>query len=271
MNFKVGQEVIVKRNLGRARGHLSNSEYYHGGDLNDVPLGAKAIIYAINGPDSLTLKFENGEYGNSGIWAVHPGELIGNEKLDQARKEYQEKLDALLSGDAPVIEADIIFDARLDDILLDDAPIVEKNNGNSKGLMGRIKRFFDYKHNHIQIGRPFDPKFNVREEFAVWMREEFPDLDLYTGQRGAYKELETRREEVYKAAVLACEHGIETTGACVQATFSIILDHLKDTDYHFNIKIYELVDFIEKVSANLDTKEERHYGTRLDRRRLRDR
>ena len=60
--------------------------------------------------------------------------------------------------------------------------------------------------------KPFEPKFNVREEFSVWIRDQFPELKKYASRKkGSYVKLERRKKEVYAAAVLACNHGIKTT------------------------------------------------------------
>jgi len=65
--------------------------------------------------------------------------------------------------------------------------------------------------------KDFRPQFNVREEFVLWIREEFPDLENYTNGRRVYHELEERKEEVYQAALGAVNHGMESTGACAKA------------------------------------------------------
>ena len=65
-----------------------------------------------------------------------------------------------------------------------------------------------------QSKKPFKPKFNVREEFALWVREQFPDLPKYAKKKGIYHELEERRQEVYEAALGAVNHGVTSTTAC---------------------------------------------------------
>ena len=62
----------------------------------------------------------------------------------------------------------------------------------------------------------FNPKFNVREEFTLWVREQFPELKEHTDQNLAYEEVETRREEIYQAALGAVNHGVASTEACAK-------------------------------------------------------
>jgi len=63
----------------------------------------------------------------------------------------------------------------------------------------------------------FNPKFNVREEFTLWVREQFPELKEHTDQNLAYEEVETRREEIYQAALGAVNHGVASTEACAKS------------------------------------------------------
>jgi hypothetical protein len=63
----------------------------------------------------------------------------------------------------------------------------------------------------------FKPQINVREEFALWVRKQFPELQLYSKKRRVYQELETRKDEVYEAALGAVNHGVLSTEACATA------------------------------------------------------
>jgi len=73
----------------------------------------------------------------------------------------------------------------------------------------------------ISGNKKFEPKFNVREEFALWVREQFPELRKYARGRGnVYKELEERREEVYEAALGAVNHGVVSTETCASSRLS---------------------------------------------------
>lgn len=68
-----------------------------------------------------------------------------------------------------------------------------------------------------EFRKEFKPKFNVREEFALWIREQFPRLQDYAKKKEEYKLLESRREEVYQAALGAVNHGVNSTEVCAMA------------------------------------------------------
>ena len=275
VEFKVGQEVVVRRNLGVNSGQ-GGGRYYYGGDLKEVPLGTKAIIDMVK-KDNIHLRFENTKYGSNGWWYAHPQELYSTEDQTRDEREQQAKVDSLL-------ESVVLDETSTDEILL-----AETQTRNARkvsfvgGLVNRIKDLFGYYPSQLQkldtlldktlaaeTGIPrrskFDPKFNVREEFAVWVREQFPDLSNYAQKGRVYQDLEDRRQEVYDAAKLACDHGLETTEACVKSEFAYLRATLKDTRHHdISYPIYQLVKFIEHVSANLRDKGTRHYGTHLAR------
>lgn len=63
----------------------------------------------------------------------------------------------------------------------------------------------------------FDPKFNVREEFAIWVRKEFPELKDHSAKNTVYEMLEARKSEVYLAAQAAMLQGLGSTDACARA------------------------------------------------------
>lgn len=65
--------------------------------------------------------------------------------------------------------------------------------------------------------KEFKPKFNVREEFVLWVREQFPELKQRAKRKKVYEELETRKDEVYQAALGAVNHGVTSTEACATA------------------------------------------------------
>ena len=73
------------------------------------------------------------------------------------------------------------------------------------------------KEKHSRDNKEFKPKFNVREEFALWIREQFPELKTHAKKKRIYQELETRREEIYQAALGAVNHGATSTEACATA------------------------------------------------------
>ncbi len=84
---------------------------------------------------------------------------------------------------------------KLDDLLLGESPIEEMHS----------------------TSKEFKPVFNVREEFALWIREQFPDLKTYAKKRRVYQDLESRKEEIYQAALGAVNHGVLSTEACATA------------------------------------------------------
>lgn len=63
----------------------------------------------------------------------------------------------------------------------------------------------------------FHPRVNVREEFVLWVMQQFPDLKKYSTNRTIYPELETRKKHVYEAALGAVNHGVLSTEACAKA------------------------------------------------------
>ena len=56
----------------------------------------------------------------------------------------------------------------------------------------------------------FEPKFNPKDEFPVWVRQEFPDLRNYAQKRKSYLLLIKRFGEVNEAVKLA-RKGVEIT------------------------------------------------------------
>src|SRR3989344_3130722 len=95
MKFKEGQEVTV----GRARGQSMErqpTEYYHGGNLRMIPLGAKAVIDQIYAQDRIHVIFENNDYGVRGGWFFHTKELNTVKEQAQVEKRWQENFDSFL-------------------------------------------------------------------------------------------------------------------------------------------------------------------------------
>jgi len=100
--------------------------------------------------------------------------------------------------------------------------------------------------------RKFKPKFNVREEFVVWMRQEFPELNDYEYRNEPYKELIQRKEEVLDGARQACEHGVRTTGGCTRGYFKDQKKTLSQwSESTFTSNIRGLISNIEIISSNL--------------------
>ena len=74
----------------------------------------------------------------------------------------------------------------------------------------------------------FKPIFNVREEFVLWIREQFPKLKTYAKKKQIYEPLETRKDEVYQAALGAVNHGALSTEACASAKLRSGWDDFED-------------------------------------------
>lgn len=105
--------------------------------------------------------------------------------------------------------------------------------------------------------KEFKPKFNVREEFALWAREQFPELKEYAKKKKAYESLEARREEVYQAALGAVNHGVSSTEACATSRLRYGWDKLEKgfgeiADPKMRAKSLEaFVDSLENLSISL--------------------
>ena len=74
------------------------------------------------------------------------------------------------------------FDSLLDDLLLGEP--IKENKTRRKTI-------------------PFKPKFNAKEEFPVWVRDQFPSLKKYARTKQAYAKLSRRIDEVKEAAQTA--------------------------------------------------------------------
>ena len=179
--------------------------------------------------------------------------FLTNEQI-KAEKEQREKYESLLE--------DVLTEEKSNEVL----EMEDSKTQPRKGLLRRIKEYFGYRND--KNNNPFDPKFNPREEFVVWVKEEFPEL--WNGQDKSYENLERRRKEVYKAAKKACKHGIKTTDYCVRSYFYKYLrylDNLSDKSTPEFVKVINsLVEHIEFFSVNLNTGK-LHYGTRIVSRR----
>jgi hypothetical protein len=102
----------------------------------------------------------------------------------------------------------------------------------------------------------FEPTFNAREEFALWVRQHYP-------QKNHTLIMEHQRE-ILDAATKACVHADQETKSCVRDQFLYLYRDMKDCTYStggFCSALYEFVNYIELVSHNL--RGELHYGTSL--------
>ena len=224
MKFRLGQKVVLRRNNGPMAGH-PGSRYYHGYSISEVPLGSKATIYNIRHEDMICVTFENKRYGTM---YVHPSEVDLAEEQRTVTEHEQRKINS-----------------QLEEMLSDDTTAAETSNTDTMSE------------------KAFKPKFNVREEFAVWIRQEFPQLQEYAERNQEYTELTERKAEVMESARKAYGHAIKTTDFCFRQEFRNKFDQL---EWHYNTDfpryLYDMITYIEKISANL-TDEVMHYGTML--------
>jgi len=147
----------------------------------------------------------------------------------------------------------------------------------------------------------FKPQFNVREEYVVWVREQFPDLKYYAKKKKVYAALTERKKEIMEGAKLAYEHALQKTDGCARNGFMVtyallagdksrveqldgaILDyqkgdrvyyHMTGDDYNIaddNLELFpryleNFLQCIERSSMNLDDSNGKHYGTKIRRR-----
>ena len=234
MSFDIGEKVKVVAAKG------DRGFYSYGHRISNVPLGSKGRVIAHDSCDpvfSQRVHIKNNYY------------LFSNEELDYYKdsSEVEEgNLEELLACESLQQDAEVSFYKR---------------------TKSKIKEFFRGKRKSFD-SKSFDPKFNAREEFAVWIREQFPELQTYAEEGRDYEELNARKEEVYQAAKLACKHGIRTAGSCVGSAFKYHLKLLNGIDSSpFAIRIRRLVVHIEYFSANMNNSGSRHYGTQLKIRR----
>lgn len=222
MTFEVGETVTLSKSLG-GKGY-----YYYDPDIVNVPLGTKATIELIWPGKRVCLRLPNGDRLHA-----HPDELKAREERVLG-EEQKKELDSLLESTSTE----------------------EMPEEASKGAFYRIKSFFGFKPiDPEEEKRKFKPKFNVREEFAVWIDTEFPELKRQNfSMLGNYEVLGKRKDEVYRAAKLACKHGIKTAESCVKGEFKRSLRRLNQrfqNDYEFRRELIWLINYIEYVSPNL--------------------
>ena len=216
------------------RNNGPQGRYYYGKHIRNIPLGTKAIINQIHGQDQIYVLFEK-KYGNIRSMAVHPDEIGAFQEPAKPEKQSRK------------------INSQLEEMLLEDLPNTEIKNRT------RTKK------------KPFKPAFNPLEEFAVWVREEFPRLEQYVRREQDYAALHKRKDEVMEGARMAYEHAMEASRGCVQSRFRYIFESLKREDYegYFPAQLYQMVTFIEEVSANLG--KELYYGTTMDKKYFKER
>jgi len=296
IGLEQGQRVTLMRALGREGGY-GKEQYYHGHETYDFPVGTQGRICdeCDITPERICVTVR----GHRQMY-VHPKELYtAKELLVRRRLEHDKRraaMEKLLGVEDPedrlAKEREAALERRkaaaqpvIADLLVAEEP-VDVIDEMWQGMLDEEAPAEEEKDEHA-----FNPSFNVREEFAVWVRKEFPKIDEYQlnhedmyeeelygryiyppeqrrrmrNRKGkVYEELDARMKEVHEAAKLACAHGTKTTQECVAAQFQK-LGNLVKTNYRNPEKyagtISSLVNWIETVSGNLG--KQKHYGTRV--------
>jgi len=182
MNFKVGQAITIKRQVGHKDGE-DNTQYYHGGTLAQVPEGTKGKIRKIVDDECIHIDFGDRKYGGVGGWHVHPKELftaMEYAEIERKKKKKAEYLERLLMGKDPLSETEEKWNQLLDE----EAPEAPETNGK------------------------FKPSFNPLREFGVWARQEFPMVFEKKGssdEEANFETLKERIDEVGEAAKSALD------------------------------------------------------------------
>ncbi len=86
MSFKVGDKVVIGRNLGPNNSKPSDEFYYYGGTITDLPLKSKGVVVAVDPfQDRLVVNFPDIDRS----WHVHPDEIL----LQEDKRNKKEKLE----------------------------------------------------------------------------------------------------------------------------------------------------------------------------------
>jgi len=206
--LRKGEVVIIARNLGERNG-FGEKGFYYGGTISKVPLDSRATIERYDrGGNYYTITALGGR------WIVHPDEieLIDPEKemrkLEERKEFRAREIERLLLQDESV--------DRIDDkwmgLLKEEAPMDKISESKGK----------------------FDPKFNAKDEFIVWVREQFPDLGSHAKSGTEYPELKARVDEVKKAVEVTWKYITSNHRYCHRAYFKKSLEKL-NSSFKFEI------------------------------------
>ncbi len=263
MDYEEGQDVVIRRNLGIANGR-EKSQYYYGGSIRKVPLGSKGVIESVS-KTSIYVKLQNGTE-----WSLHPDELRTNKEHEEAEKKRQKIIDSKLEEILQVAEP------KTEEEIITDREAIKENTGNRTeyqkethtGIVSKILNYFRKSRTEVasNAGNPFKPEFNPREEYAVWLKKEFPELDTYARRGEKYIALIERKEEVLGGAKKAYRHAMDTTTDCVKRNFADKYNALVESSKtnYFTRSTNDFLKYIIYVSYNLNNgREERHYGTAI--------
>ncbi len=281
MNYEKGQDVVIRRNLGIEHGN-GKSGYYYGGSVSNVPLGSKGTIEYVS-EKKIDVRLSNGNR-----WNVHPNELRTSKETEEAEKKRQEaknsQLEEILQLEEPTTQKDAKKEPMSIEEVVVPKVLIKLNLAEQyKKIMLRIKNYGNEisktTDDSIKKSEPFKPEFNPREEYAVWVRQEFPELKDYAKKEKEYDSLEKRKIEVMNGAKMAYEHGTKTLRGCALIDFRTVYctfngqkpDGLYYSDFAtysgvFAARLEKFVSFIEFLSLNLESISsngyKKHHGTK---------
>lgn len=301
MIFEPGQRVIIEKNLG-----TQDSCYYHGEYISNIPLGTKATVDHIESENKVCLIRDGVDIRGSGglnlqCW-VHPDEIsisqdekdrrleLGDRvKIVSARNENEYYAGYPVSkiplGTTGVVSkaydqrlitvrvkiANLPTGSRIDYSFLRSEIAYDENTNvhdlNPSRLTNLLETEEPISENKGIEQKIFQPKFNVREEFAIWVRGQFPQLKEHSRTETDYPALIDRENEIMQEAQKAYAHINSTeTHGCTLTTFEQFFNKLTRGNGNFIINLEKFVGLIESTSANLSAAY-KHHGTQLSNRR----
>ncbi|MDP3881332.1 MAG: hypothetical protein Q8Q31_00445 [Nanoarchaeota archaeon] len=270
MAFRLGEEVIIRK------ASAGQGNYYHGGTVKQVPLGSRGRIVEMDAPESIRLFLE-----------ANP-----KAEVNPRKRNFWDKVIEYLGIKEKFLEKSSYW-------LVHPAEISPRSDPSPKPQISTSNLQLLLSNNTIEAVNDadksaFQPGFNVREEFAVWVRKQFPQLEDYVKRKEKYKELEERRDEVMSGARKAYDHAMQTAGGCARTGFQVSFARLigdkntltglegsaldapdrsvkyftmkeEDTEGSeselFPSNLNKFVITIERSSLSLGSKD-KHYGTR---------
>lgn len=266
MEFEIGDHVVMSNPTYGKNG------FDHGYDLKKIPLGSKGQIVDVSSTKYYTVKIRGVTY------IIHGDEMKRDvDEEEKIEKEYNNRLEKSLISDDPLENEETENIER--EVDTSQAP---------RGLLSKISKCFGFLKHVVPESvltraekyfgvekkvsrRDFNPKYNAREEFVLWVREQFPDIGRYSEKNQKYPELEERIEEVYQAALAACRHGTNTAKSCIGENFRnysyYLQSHRRDSE--FKGYIITLLKYIEGLSPNFRSIDSLDYGTQIPDRILR--
>lgn len=292
--FEPGQRVIISKKLGKSVG--GDSYYYHQyASSNYVPVGTIATISHVEGEYKVHLIFDGQNYGQ-GLpegWLAHPDELLITEDEKDKRIEIGDRVKVIEArgikegqyrygysvSTIPIGTTGIILGTFRDDIRvrvdhshsymfsrkeLTFNKELQTNDLSDEGLDSLLNAEEPVK-DASSTQEIFEPKFNIREEFAIWIREQFPKLREYAIKKEICPQVNERKEEILDGVEKAYEHiSTSYTRSCARSSFEALYKNLrgnKNSDITLNLENF--VGFIESTSPNMHAAY-RHHGINLE-------